>query len=122
MIHQFDPVIYPVKLWVVKTRSVEFIRDKFERTSDAAFPELSKNGGACSFNCLVVLKETKKYGFMIVVTTEDEMSIGEIAHEATHMARFIWDHLGENSTGVEADAYLVGWIAGCIGAALKANK
>lgn len=55
---------------------------------------------------------------------EKDVSIGTIAtiaHESTHAARLIWEHMGEGCTGVEADAYLVGWIASCCDKALRDN-
>lgn len=35
---------------------------------------------------------------------------GVAAHEADHAAQFLWEHIGEDKPGSEADAYLVEYI------------
>lgn len=52
-------------------------------------------------------------GILIVFRSKEYCDTKTIAHESTHASRFIWEHLGELITGIEADAYLVGWIADC---------
>lgn len=45
---------------------------------------------------------------------DDKTLVNLVAHEATHAAGALFDHLGEKYDGEsEALAYLVGWIAEC---------
>jgi hypothetical protein len=119
-IHEFDPAIYPVKLWVIKTPTKEFIDNNFvEFNGDNLNFEVSKNTVMNCYNQVVVNKNSQLLGILISIFTKP--SYKYIAHESTHAARFIWNWLGEDNTGVEADAYLVGWIAECI-EKVKFNK
>lgn len=119
IIHQFDPVIYPVKLWVTITENLEGIAERFDQhpsgkkfnTSDASFLE--------AFVTQVTQKQYGYVGFLIIFRKRKYCSIKTIAHEATHVARLLWDHINEGNTGTEADAYLVGWIADCVDKVLK---
>lgn len=110
--HEFDPVLFPVKLWVVITDNEDVVNERF-----FAFPDDKKidvdfeHVNACSI--MVRNKETKKIGSLIVFSKREDITTKIIAHESTHSARDIWFHLGEEHTGFEADAYLVGWIAEC---------
>lgn len=112
-IHQFDPIIYPLKLWIVKKPNITVVKNEFLVYNNDEL-NISNNENACAntYNKVVVYKKTNKFGILILLHTK--LSIAEIAHEATHAARVIWDWLTEDYTGREADAYLVGWISDCI--------
>lgn len=120
-IHQFDPVIYPVKLWVSITEDVQYLSERFidypsgKELSTESIDELF------AFTQMVKSKKDGFIGVMVVFGNEESLISKYIAHESTHAARKIWTHLGENETGNEADAYLVGWIADCI-EKVKLNK
>jgi hypothetical protein len=121
IIHQFDPVIYPRKLWIVVTRNIQCVKDRFfdnKLKSEIVYEDISKFHAT---TCSVMEKRTLLYGVIITFSGKDKMNMGNIAHEATHAARIIWDELGETSIGMEADAYLVGWIAECC-EKVKLNK
>ncbi len=112
-IHQFNPVIYPLKLWVSNGNNEAALSEVFEEI-DGGSLSLGENGisAASTYDKVVVHKETELYGVLVMV--DSEITVNQIAHEATHAARFWWDWLEEDQTGREADAYLVGWIAECI--------
>ena len=113
-IHQFDPVIYPVKLYVVKYPDKNEINDKFYSIDKLPINyRLSTAAEATTCKSVVRLKETNKYGVLITIYP-GPISIGAIAHEATHAAGVIWDWLGENNIGEEANAYLVQWVVDCL--------
>jgi hypothetical protein len=112
-IHQFNPVIYPVKLWITKTHDFLSIKNKFsEINGDDINFSVRDSLNAMTYNRVILSRKTNEYG--ILITIKSNISTNVIAHEATHAARFIWDWINESSTGIEADAYLVGWIAECI--------
>jgi hypothetical protein len=119
-IHQFDPVIYPVKLWVVITDDLLPIADKFVKESGKEFnTEFKTKHHAFTEN--VVEKETYMWGIIVIFRSKKDMNVGLISHESTHVAREIWNRINESVTGIEADAYLVEWIANCI-EKVKLNK
>lgn len=112
MIHEFDPQIYPRRLWVVKGGELEEIRKTLE------FPELDEdqeNGGAVTVSAYD--KTNKRGGFLVWFPKASEMkNLDWIAHEASHVALGIFDYVGAVVTteGQEPFAYLVGWVFGCM--------
>ena len=110
-IHTFDPVIYPIKLFVVKYPNEKEINNRFTANNgDYLNYSLMRNAHATTEFRIVTLNEIDKFGVLIVLHS-GKITVGHMAHEATHAARVIWDWLTENTTGAEADAYLVGWIS-----------
>jgi len=112
-VYEFDPVIYPVKIWVSITCYLRPISEQFVGYPDFTplnpiFEEKMER-----FAQMVVEKETGVFGVLLVFRSKKVMTAGKIAHEATHAARKIWDHISEENTGTEADAYLVEWITKC---------
>jgi len=114
VIHQFDPQIYPVKLWVSITSDLSAIGERFLEFPSGDAMGADETGKMRAFTQLVSQKEDRKIGVIVVFKLRKYCVIETIAHEATHATRMIWGHLGEYSTGMEADAYLVGWVADCI--------
>ncbi|HEY5590677.1 MAG TPA: hypothetical protein VIK55_06625 [Paludibacter sp.] len=120
IIHEFDPVLYPFKIWVTITKNMEGIKERFEYISGKEF-NVSNTEMFNAFVELVVCKESRKVGCIISFESIKICTTKLMAHEATHAARELWDRIGEKETGWEADAYLVGWIADCI-EKVKLNK
>lgn len=109
--HEFDPVIYPLKLWVVMTNSVEIINERF-----SSYPKGEIEMDFRKFDAGVILavkKEDKNIGILMVFENAKHFTIETIAHETSHAVREIWKHLKEDYYGDEATAYLSGWIADC---------
>ena len=112
-IHQFDPVIYPVKLFVVKNSTQEVIHENFQLPNgDSLNTDRSVGCYATTYSRVIEDKKTSKYGVLIRLFGKQKLP--ELAHEATHAVRVIWDWLGENEPGAESDAYLVQWIVDCL--------
>lgn len=121
MIHEFDPVLYPIRLWVSITNDLTEVRGRFVYlgTTDEFDYKMTPKVGA--FMQMVTSKETGFMGALVVFKDKKYCTTKLIAHEATHVSREIWEHLNEIKTGFEADAYLVGWVAECI-EKVKRNK
>lgn len=115
-IHEFDPVIYPRKLWVVKGSSQRFIQDNFtERLGEeVVFENDEGNESVCTVLSNVRLKETGKYGYLVYI--RGNLSVGDIAHEATHVAARLFQEIGSylDPENQEPFSYLVGWVTDCI--------
>lgn len=115
-IHEFYPLIYPRRMWVVKGCNEEFIKDKFtERLGEEiVFENLDGNESACTVLPRVKLKENGKYGHLVYI--QSRLSVGDIAHEAVHVATELFSEIGSFHTAdnQEPFAYLVGWVADCI--------
>jgi len=110
-IHEFNPVIYPIRLYIAYTDNLQAVLENFISTDDEVLEIDWCNGIAYSYRN-IINKETKASSFLIVFKSKKK-DIPIITHEATHIARRVWEFLGEEITGIEADAYLVEWIVKC---------
>lgn len=120
IIHQFDPVIYPVKLWVSITNDNNALNEQFQWAYDEPKIDIDFE----SFDAITGAarqKESKLFGILIVFENKKLCSLKNIAHESSHAVDEIWRRLGEERAGNEANAYLIGWIAECI-EKVKLNK
>ncbi|MEN6624536.1 MAG: hypothetical protein ABFD50_23690 [Smithella sp.] len=113
-IHQFDPVIYPFKLWVVISNNIECLGERFKKYPSEKKYKTSVSEKLVAFVDSVIEIDTRKIGFLVVFQSKKECSVGCISHEATHVSDRVWNYIGERAPGKEANAYLVEWIAECI--------
>jgi len=116
-IHEFDPVIYPRKLWVCVNATKESLCTTFEFDGTEAGIEesLRKNSAAV---CSVTRISDDSVG-VLVFTAHKAWLIGSvIAHESVHVADYYFEGLSMTAQtfecGNEPYAYLVGWAAKCI--------
>lgn len=115
-IHQFNPEIYPYKIWVTISNKLGNITDTFVETSLLEMVFIGDDELREASTCFVRTKlYPHYYGSVIVFNSKKYMTLKNIAHEDVHAANQLWSHVGERDTGEEANAYLVGWIAKCIG-------
>lgn len=103
-IYTFDPVIYPVRLWLgVGTENPEgFKVDDYIKDS-AATAAVAKD------------LEHDLEGVMIRFLDAEQLTARNISHEAVHAAMEIYDFIGGRLTYADQEpfCYLVGWIAEC---------
>ena len=113
-LHEFDPVIYPFKIWICIAKDFKKVLDENfldYSTNKAIEFEDEGNTGAVTF--AVIKKDTRKFGAVIFFPTKKSMSIGYIAHESSHAAKDLFDHIGAEVKHHEPFEYLLEWIAGC---------
>ena len=121
-IHEFDPQIYPFKLWVAYKPTFAMLNKKFyflnkdreivETTEDELF---QSNWAAQTLP--VSLRTGNSGGLLVVLHKHKKTSINTITHEACHCTDYVAELLGfpERTFGNgEPYAYLCGWIAECI--------
>ena len=106
---EYDPVIYPRKLWVHIGYDLKELAPKafynvvIDENKDYRGVEYGE----------VVRKSDDKYGILVSFPNRKYMTMDVCAHEASHVC----DDL-EKATGLEhggeSSAYLIGWIASCI--------
>ena len=111
-IYQFDPQIYPRKLWVSVGASTEELQERFGK--EDIKEDLDDSYYAETYS--VQQKEPLLGGVLIRFQDLKAMSPENMTHEATHAALEIFDYCDcridvENQ---EPFAYLVGWIVRCI--------
>lgn len=115
--HKFELSPYPRKLWVVVTDDVNPINKKFyNRDNDAAKLQKEQIDGR-AVTARVTDKKTGEYGFIVIFTEKEYLTIKTIAHEAFHVCDMLIEDVGMRyvyNTGNEHVAYLIGYIADCI--------
>ena len=107
--YEYDPVIYPRKLWVHIGYDLKELAPKafynvvIDENKDYRGVEYGE----------VVRKSDDKYGILVSFPKRKDMTMDICVHEASHVC----DDL-EKATGLEhggeSSAYLIGWIASCI--------
>lgn len=121
-IHEFDPVIYPYKVWVVIGKTPDAIEDSFNEYTDEPIYFINRDTDkAEAFTMPVVHKENPHYGVLLFFRSRKSMTYGLVAHETSHAAKYLFEHIGADITEHEPFEYVVGWIAGCC-EKVKKNK
>ena len=110
---EYDPVIYPRKLWV-------HIGYDLKELAPKAFCNIVVDENKDYYGVEygeVIRKSDDKYGILVSFPKRKDMTMDICVHEASHVC----DDL-EKATGLEhggeSSAYLIGWIASCINKAL----
>lgn len=107
-IAEFDPLIYPRRLWVVVGR------ERYESRFDGVTPW---SDDAYAITDRAYDRESGKGGIMVRFGSVGDMTFSNMAHEAVHVAAEIYDYCGIKAemNNSEHLAYLVGWAARCMG-------
>jgi uncharacterized protein YjaZ len=88
-IHQFDPIIYPYKIWVVVNKTPYVLSDHFTEYNgqDIIFTTTDGHDRMDAFSMMVKHKSDKYYGSVLYFTSKQTMSPSIMAHEASHAAK-----------------------------------
>ena len=117
-IFEFNPEIFPLKLFVVFTDSNDFLKENF-RTSDGERFNFRINEIGNDANTFYYVKRTgsDENGIMLQFFTY-EPPMDYIAHESYHFARRLLEYCNDEGSN-ETYALLVGWAAKCVDNAMK---
>ena len=110
-IYEFDPQIYPRKVWVTVGVPFEELKDEFEDLKPM------EEGSDAQVDHLRKLKPEVRGGLLVRFENLDTLKkFGNITHESIHVATEIFDYIGEfhDPKNQELFAYLCGWIAKCM--------
>lgn len=119
-VHEFDPQVYPTRLWVAKGWEIKFTE------LDELFYAVSKEGEIYSFKDQfkedkpndfattypVGLKKTGWRGCLVVIHRKDT-PIAILTHEASHCTDWLFEQLGIMQQGFddgEPRAYYTQWV------------
>ena len=123
VIYEFDPVIYPTRLWVCKKPSTEDVAELFypfnndsERV-DSFGDVFEYNAGEYANTVIVGNKKTCMRGCLVSIFLPGGCGAGVCAHEALHYIAYLSEQfdipLGDFDKS-EPLAYLVQWATNCI--------
>lgn len=113
LVHKFDPVIYPYKIYIALSDNPNEISKSFldyENGEEFSFMNTEKFG---ALTLQVMEKTTNYYGVLIIFKSKKYMDIKSICHESSHAAKFLFKHIGADVEEHEPFEYLIGWIAEC---------
>lgn len=122
-VYEFDPVIYPFRLWVGKNVPHKAVEETFwALTTDmdkTPFDEeyYHKNSFVCATCYPVCDKESGWIGIFCNILNTKLLTVGRMAHEASHIVDFLCEKFGiECCTFAQGEprAYLVEWATNCI--------
>lgn len=122
MIHEFDPVIYPFRVWVAVKPKVEEVVEKLHHLDMSMNPikvtadNFYKNK-FCVATTFPMENQDGFIGMLVAIWRPKDFDCGKIAHEASHVTDYLCEVLGVNGFTLEsgeARAYFLGWVADCI--------
>ena len=118
-IFKYDPVIYPVKLHVAFSPNLKFAWEGYRRGDGTCLKgEWEERVKAYTFSNVKEV-ETGKHVVLVVFRSKKAATIPTIAHEAKHVADFIFEDIGMTFLTCEPHAYLLEWAVKCMLDALK---
>lgn len=110
MIHEFDPVIYPRKLWITYDATPEELNNFFSGT------KFKEEDGYYGITYTVQKSSNNKGGVLIrFANSKEALEPWNVSHEAVHAAAIICQYVGiiADWDNDEAFAYLVTWVTKC---------
>lgn len=112
-IFEFDPQIYPRKLWIVVGGKYGDVKDEFEEIGP-----LSEHAYAETISTRWI-KSPGSYipgGVLVRFESLESMTIQNIVHESNHVAMEIFEFIGAeaSTSNQEPLAYLAGWVGDCM--------
>lgn len=116
-VHEFDPVLYPRKIWVVKGTGMDMqqkIKDAYRTPNDDS---LSMEGvDKVKAGVWNVMETADRAGYGVLIWLRTKVDPGVVAHESVHAANNICIDCGIHFDALNDEhyAYLVGFIADCI--------
>lgn len=122
-IYEFDPLIYPTRVWVgVEVPFKEASEKFYSLMSDGSVADFSDGvdarGMAPIATCYPVRdRESGWRGMFCHINRPKQTGVGVMAHEAEHIVCWICEQFGIQSATFddsEPRAYLIQWIAECI--------
>lgn len=114
-IYEFNPQIYPLRIWVTKKPSIEALKKRFDVLDDDNVTTLPFEDDTIkpywgAARITVIDKQNNHTGCLIVIMVPQKCSVGVVAHEASHAYDDFIGLLDLPATG-ECRAYLTEWIA-----------
>ena len=126
-IFEFDPVIYPTRLWVTKCTDVKALGKSFvflDENDEEYKDNISLEPTTIVRVFSVAHRKSTWMGCLAVINRPKDCDVGIIAHESGHVTDWLCDHLGVGGFSFmegEARQYYAGWVARNIDKVLK-NK
>ena len=128
-IYEFDPVIYPTRLWVCKKPSTEDVAElfyPFDSNGNVvdSYGDTFDNPDSVANTIIVGNKKSRWRGCFVSIFRPEKCGAGVCSHEAFHFMTFLCENLGISMGGFDDSehlAYLEQWATNCIDSVLKGH-
>lgn len=129
-IYEFDPVIYPTRLWVCKKPSVEDVSELFHPFNnngemvDSFGDVFEYDSGKYANTIIVGNKKSRMRGCLVSIFLPGECGAGVCSHEALHYIAYLSEQFDIPLGGFDTSeplAYLEQWVTNCIYSVLKGH-
>lgn len=110
-IFDFNPTIYPIKIWIAVGASTQYLNSLFKNKVEDIPSYLH---GKTTFETKI--GNADECGILIRFDSKENMNAKMISHESAHAALKIFEKVGGKVShdSDELFAHLIGYIAGCI--------
>lgn len=111
---EFDPVIYPFKFWVIINEDLSIMSERFVATDmrEICFADMEITA-AMTIPAYERKGLYRRYGIVMGFCDKNAMTMRNVAHECSHATKFIFEHIGADTSAHETYEYLLGWFADC---------
>lgn len=129
-IYEFDPVIYPIRLWVSKKPNTEDVSELFHPFNnngemvDSFGNVFEYDSGKYANTVIVGNKKSRMRGCLVSIFLPGECGAGVCSHEALHYIAYLSEQFDIPLGGFDTSeplAYLEQWVTNCIYSVLKGN-
>lgn len=129
-IYEFDPVIYPTRLWVCKKPSTEDVAELFYPFNNDgeivdSFGDVLEDVYGKYANILIVgNKKSRMRGCLVSIFMPGSCRAGVCSHEALHYIAYLSEQFDIPLGGFDTSeplAYLEQWATNCIDSVLKGH-
>ena len=117
MIYEFDPLIYPRKIWITYDATAKELNEMFpegDGTGKVFSDDDLKDSYGAEYS-VGIIKPERQGGFLLRFPNKETMISCNIVHECIHAATGIFRYIGA-SVDVDNDepfVYLVSWLVKC---------
>ena len=122
-IYEYNPQIYPRKLWVIVKPQYETIKNNFGQDVKTLTEEQFNSFKDGAYAITIDVRNTNSDDLGVLIIVFDGAKAESFAHESVHFADYIYEELGIKSQPFsesnEPYAYLVGWCTKCIEKSIK---
>jgi len=118
-IHEFDPIIYPYKVWIIISEPLKIIGEHFNQFDNKEITSFENCENLDAFVMPVRNKINHMYGCVIYFSSRLSMTYNIVAHESSHAAKYLFEYIDADIKPHEPFEYVVGWIAECCDTAKK---
>lgn len=114
-IKEYNPVIYPYRLWLCLADEPSDMPKKFYEEDGGKMKNIVEDTKSLEAFTIPVMTKGKngKYGVAIFFRSRKSMTYELVAHECSHAAKYLFEFIEADMQAHEPFEFVIGWMAGC---------